>query len=386
MSTRVTEINPNILRWARVRAGFSTAEVGLVLKKDSALIEAWENGLDFPSYAQLEKLAYQVYKRPLAIFFFPLPPEEPDLKESFRTLPPFEKEKLASDTLLALRQASSNQISLKELNDGINTNKKKIFTQISISYNSSLIEATKSIRDFLEVSLEQQTRYPNSEIALKEWRRVVEKNGIFIFKRSFKQKDISGFSLVDEEFPIIYLNNSSSDNRQIFTIFHELAHILLRSNGITKADTSYIETLIGTEKEIEIFCNRFAAEFLVPSEDFNKKINNTLFSEGLVANLAKLYKVSKEVILRKFLDREIIASSFYELKVSEWNKDYLTFKSKTSGGNYYSTKATYLGDSFLNLAFGKYYQGKCSVEQLAEHLSIKVTNIPNLENIVLSKG
>jgi transcriptional regulator with XRE-family HTH domain len=39
------------------------------LKKDISVIENWESGEDYPTYNQLEKLAYEVYQRPLALFF-----------------------------------------------------------------------------------------------------------------------------------------------------------------------------------------------------------------------------------------------------------------------------------------------------------------------------
>ena len=53
-------------------------------------VTAWEEGIDTPTYQQLERLAYEVYKRPLAIFFFPSPPKEVTAKQSFRTLPEYE--------------------------------------------------------------------------------------------------------------------------------------------------------------------------------------------------------------------------------------------------------------------------------------------------------
>ena len=76
-------------------------------KKDVSVIEKWESGEDFPTYSQLEKLA-EIYKRPLALFFFPEPPLEAEEKQEFRTLPDFEIENLAADTIYALRQAKAS--------------------------------------------------------------------------------------------------------------------------------------------------------------------------------------------------------------------------------------------------------------------------------------
>lgn len=387
MAEFVAGINPNILKWARERAGFSLEEVANACKKDIETIQSWESGNNAPTYIQLEKLAYQLYKRPIALFFFPAPPEESDEKKEFRTLPDFEIENLSSDTLYALRQAKAMQLSLKELNAGKNPAERKIYREISISFRDDLISTTEQVREYLAINLEDQIAWKNHDIALKAWRDNIEEKGIFIFKRSFKQTDISGFCLIDEEFPLIYLNNSTSKARQIFSIFHELAHILLQTNGITKSDTSYINALKGEAREIEIFCNQFAAEFLVPSKDFDRNLERNIFDDQFIADLASRYKVSREVILRKLLDRSLISKIDYERKAKKWIREYEEFKDrKKSGGDYYATQASYLGENYLKLVFGKYYQGQCSLEQVADYLNMKVQNIPNLEQFLLGKA
>ncbi|MGK7889424.1 MAG: multiprotein-bridging factor 1 family protein [Leptolyngbyaceae cyanobacterium] len=74
MAEAVVGIQPKILVWARETAGYSLEEVAQKLKRDLADIADWETGKSAPTYAQLEKLAYELYKCPLAIFFFPEPP------------------------------------------------------------------------------------------------------------------------------------------------------------------------------------------------------------------------------------------------------------------------------------------------------------------------
>ena len=39
----------------------------------------------------------------------------------------------------------------------------------------------------------------------------------------------------------------------------------------------------------------------------------------------------------------------------------------------------------MELAFSKYHQGQCSMEELAEHLNVKVKNLPGLEDCLLRK-
>ncbi len=381
----VSGINPDILKWARKTAGYSLEDVAQIMKKSETTLELWESGGDAPTYAQLEKLAYTVYKRPIAIFFFPHPPEEADPKRSFRTIPQLEIEKFSPDTRLALRQARAMQIALKELNDGANPALHKIFRDIQIKIGEGILETTSKVRRYIGIPLKEQISWKTNEEALRIWRHSMEEQGIFIFKRSFKQKYISGFCFLDNEFPIIYLNNSTSETRQIFTIFHELAHLLMGVNGITLKDDTYINSLSGEERQIEIFCNRFAAEFLAPEKDLEPHISGDQpLTDRLIANLAKRYKVSREVILRKLLDKGQIPKDYYEKRAKEWAQDYERSR-KGKGGDYYATQIMYLGESFLNLAFRKYYQGRLTQGELADYLNTKARYIPNFEQVLMAR-
>ena len=393
MGEKLTGVNPKIIQWARERARYSLESVAVKFKKDVSVIEKWESGEDFPTYSQLEKLA-EIYKRPLALFFFPEPPLEAEEKQEFRTLPDFEIENLAADTIYALRQAKAMQLSLQEINNGINPSTKKIFQDISVSSSDDLRKLAEQIRNYLNVTLEEQLTWNDQETALKKWRSAVEEAGIFIFKRSFKQREISGFCLIDIEFPIIYLNNSTEKSRQIFTIFHELAHILLQTNGITKSDDRYINSLQGENKYIEIFCNKFAAEFLLPNHVFSEIIRETVVNvndnDKIISKISSDYKVSREVVLRKLLDNNLISQKEYTLKVSEWYSEQVgksQDKNKKSGGNPYANQATYLGENYLKLVFNKYYQGQYDIERVADYLNIKkVATVEKLEQYLLDKG
>src|SRR5262249_25768787 len=161
-----------------------------------------------PTYGQLEKLAYQLYKRPLAVFFFPEPPVEADPKTEFRLLPDFERESLEPDTLFAARQAMSVQESLRELTGGRNPADSILLREVDARRFRSLESLCARVREQLGVTLERQMSWGSLVRAFKEWRAAIERKGIFVFKRSFKQKDISGFCLYDGAFPVIYINNS----------------------------------------------------------------------------------------------------------------------------------------------------------------------------------
>ncbi len=235
MRTNLTAgVNPKVLKWAREKAGYSLDEVAQLIGKNVNDIRDWETGGAAPTYSQLEKLAQTYYKRPIALFFFPNAPEEPDPKQSFRTLPDFEIENLIPDSLFAIRLGMKMQISLRELHDGVNSSSRLIFRDILLNSKSDISSTTRMVREYFGIPVNKQKNWRAPDVAFNKWREAIQDAGGFIFKRSFKQDDVSGFCLSDSEFPIIYVNNSTSVNRQVFTVVHELAHVLLNTNGFTK--------------------------------------------------------------------------------------------------------------------------------------------------------
>ncbi len=386
MGQAVTAITPRLLVWARERTGKRIEEVAEALGKPPEVIAAWESGAAAPTYPQLETLAYKIYRRPIALFFFPEPPDEPDPEHSFRTLPDFELEDLSADTRYKIRQARSFQLSLYELNGGANPARSVIFRDINVRGRSSA-QVAQEARQYLGISFETQAReWRGPAEAFRGWRSAIEEKGVFVFKDAFKQDDVSGFCLYDAEFPVLYINNSLPATRQIFTLFHELAHILFATNGVTKADDSYIGSLTGEAQRIEVFCNRFAADVLVPLSEMRRIAGNRAPDENLFGELAQYFKVSREVILRRYLDEGLVSQEYYAAKAREWVAEARNARAQAGdGGNYYATHAVYLGDTYLRLAFRRFYEGALSLEQLADHLNVRPKSVPGLEQRLLAK-
>ncbi len=385
-------VNPAMLYWARKTGGFGIDDVVAKLKRKritSETVTSWEKGTVSPTYVQLERLAYEIYKRPLALFFFPEPPEEETPKESFRTLPQEEIDLLEPRLLYLVRQAKVMQENLRELCDGVNPAKKQVCSDIVIRRSDTISNVAKAVRKYLGVGLNEQYALTTNDKALKYWREVLEKHGVFIFKDAFKDEECSGFCLYDDVFPIIYINNSQAKIRQIFTLFHELAHLLFRTGGIDLRHDDFVQRMRGPNKRIEVFCNKFAGEFLVPTEDIKPRIRNQIINDNLLTRLAKKYSVSREVILRKCLDLNHITKAFYEAKVKEWNEERLARGSSGSDSShptYYDVKGAYLGAYYIETAFSRYYQDRISIEQLADYLGMKETHVSTFEGYVLHRG
>jgi Zn-dependent peptidase ImmA (M78 family) len=205
--------------------------------------------------------------------------------------------------------------------------------------------------------------------------------------RTLSNKKIFPGSLYDVGFPLIVINNGTATTRQIFTLFHEFAHLLVHVNGVTKQDDRYVELLTGEPRRIEIFCNQLAAELLVPTVDLRLVIKRLGTDDESVGEIARTYKVSREVILLRLLNMQLITRHRYEKKAAEWVSEYeASVVVRKPSGNYYATQASYLSERYTRLAFGSYYRGKISLEQLADYLNVSAKSVPGLEQFVLQKA
>ncbi|MFN4140513.1 ImmA/IrrE family metallo-endopeptidase [Aestuariivirga sp.] len=370
-------INPAIVTWARERSGLTVEDAEQSFKN----IEAWEAGEVFPSYPQLEQMS-EAFKIPIAVFFFPSPPSTPPIAETFRTLPDAEFSHLPNQVRLLLRKGKAMQMNLAELNQGRNPAERLITRDLTFPPQIGVADMAREVREYLGIDIETQKSWEDADTALKEWRSILLKVGVYVFKEAFKARDFSGFCLYDELFPVIYVNNSASKTRQIFTIFHELAHLLFHTSGIDKIHDDYIAKLDDQSQRIEILCNEFAARFLVPEDAFSKELLGKQPTEASATQIASLFHVSREVIFRMFLSRRLITEQVYTEAAKRWAEQ----KKEGSGGDYYRTKIAYLGRDYISLAFNQYYRNRIDREQLAEYLDTKPKNLGALEEYFVRGG
>ncbi len=248
-------ITPAVLTWARERAALRLEEA----RQRFPRIDAWEAGEACPTHPQLEALS-SVLRLPPAVFFFPEPPSVPRIRQSFRTLPSTYFDDIPGEIRTLLRKATVFQLNLAELNDGSSGAERLAVHDLSFSQPLCVESSAEATREYLGVSLDEQIAWPDSAAALESWRAALESVGVAVFKDAFRTDVLSGFCLYDQTFPLIYVNNSSAVTRQIFTLFHELAHLLFHTSGVDRLPEQDVEGLPPVSRSIEIACNQFAAE------------------------------------------------------------------------------------------------------------------------------
>ncbi len=377
-------INIAVMVWARTSIGLSHEDVAKRMSRGVDEIIGWERGESSPSYPQLERLAHEIYKRPVAVFFFPDVPKEESPKTAFRTLPDTVVAELPPEMIKLYRKAKLFQIYLEELYEQEKPVKPSLLDSFELNEKSQFASITKEIRKALGISIEEQSTWRSAETAFKKWREALEEGGVFVFKDGFRNDDYSGFCLYDVKYPIILINNSMPHTRQAFTLFHELGHLLYRSGGIDFRSREAVRSYSGYYLDVEVGCNRFANECLVPPEVFDSF--EPKISEAHFQKLADHFSVSREVILRNYLDRGVVDAQFYEEMAAKWAEQAKNKRGEESGGSFYYSQKTYLGEKYINLVYGKYYQSKITIDNVAEYLNLKVRNLPTFEHVVMEGG
>lgn len=386
------KISTSVLVWARTTIGYSIDEIALKMNVKPEKIKAWEKGVASPTYNQLENLAYKVFKRPLAIFFRNEPPKEEPIEKDFRNLTSSEIIHLSTEMRLALRKAKRLQNLIRGLN--IDDNSELGFKNFKVSINNNPVESAARFREFLGLTITEQKKW-NPDNSFDHFKEYIEKIGIYIFQFNMPFEEARAFSLTDD-FPIIVLNTEDAKNGRIFSLFHEVCHILFNVGGVFKDSEG--KNIKGEYTAIEDFCNRFAASFLVPEELFKKDIefekqNSHEWSEKDLERLSKLYSVSKEVILRKLVDLKLASKSFYFTRKKFWDSEFrnrnelrketqkqkMLEEGRKNGGIPQDIKIVMeKGKPFIKQVLQSFEKGNLTYGDIAAYLEIKLDHLPKI--------
>lgn len=379
MAETLSGVNGKIIQWAREYYNMSSEDAAQKIGVDLEKYKDWEAGTDYPTYAKLKKIS-DVFHKPSALFFFPVPPKIASPKGDLRTLPDAVVNRLSRNVILQLEKAKVYQLSLIELYG----ERDSIFMHRD-EFPDSVDALCEFFRKKLEFPVAAQKARKSTKVVFEIYREKFYDIGIYVFKDSFRDNAISGLCVKDNRFPVIVINNSMSFARQIFTLFHELYHLISDTSGAEIIRDDFYSMLAENQSTIEHNCDSFANNFLVPLDDFRQELEKAPVDEKRIEDLAQLYSVSREAIMYKLLTLGKITSSDYsQLKETFYGEAIRSQgkkEEKKGGGNYYSTKLSYLGNQYTGEVFRQYFSGKISGVKAGEMLQSKVDHLPRLESV-----
>lgn len=372
-------VTPSVLHWAREDAGYFKEEVSAMLKAKrvtAEVIDKWEKGEAQPSMPQLRKIA-EMYKRSTFFFYYKkLRIESSVERADFRSVPSNIIKDIPPRIRYLVRKAKVRIADLEQLLPDAGTAE---VHSLRIDGAEDAKGLARRIREVIGITPEEQCKWSKDPYsAFKTWRELLGELGVWVFKNKFKEQykdslndEYCGFCMNNDKFPIIYINSKQDIRRQIFTLFHELGHLLKGAAGVDfRSEPVYPKEY----QKIEVFCNDFAGSFLVPWT--GEVLNHSNPDYDTLCNLADRYKVSFDVVLRRFRDQNIISQDkFSELRShrEQKTKDY---QNRTKGGPSYLVKhSSYLGKKYLQLVFSEYHKNRLDEFQAAKYLGVKVQNL-----------
>ncbi|MGI8433201.1 MAG: ImmA/IrrE family metallo-endopeptidase [Nocardioidaceae bacterium] len=348
------DVEPALIAWARQRSRVGVDD----LRRRFPKLEDWERGATSPTLKQLETFARATHT-PVGFLFLEAPPHEEVPIPDYRTI---------ADTGVVQPSAGllDTIFDCQQRQDWYRT-----FAQVdqqapvafvgSMTAQTDVTEAATSMRTALGFGV--GVRGPTFAEALRHLAEEAEEAGILVMingvvgsntHRKLDPQEFRGFALVDDLAPLVFVNGADTEAAQIFTLAHELAHLWLGESALSDAD------LGGRPAgDSERWCNRVAAEFLVPLDLLRDAFDPEPDLTGELSRLARIFKVSTLVVLRRVHDAGHLPWSDYQAAYrTELDRVLELVADRASGGNFYNTQPVRVGKRFARALITSTLEGR----------------------------
>ena len=250
VSGTTVQINPDVLKWAIAGSGWEAREISEKTDIESEAIRRWETSSTAIKVSDLRKIS-EVIKRPLSVLLLSEPPEERNLTD-YRKVGGIGS-KLSKKTLATIRNAryvQSNASELLELrSEDVLPN---IASRTPRDDPEMVAEAEKGA---LGVELEKRRRGESIDMfvraAYTDLKEKIESFNILVMQAAMDINEVRGFALVDKYPRVILVNSKDSARPQLFTLLHEYAHLLLKTDGICLTNLDNFKKSKGQDVSVE---------------------------------------------------------------------------------------------------------------------------------------
>lgn len=395
MAARVPAlVEKELLVWARKSASMSVDAAAKAAKIPADKIEAWEAGDGGPSIPELKKLA-AAYKRPLSVFFLPRPPTDFMPLRDFRRLAEVGEQEYSRALAYEVRAAQERRQVAIDLNEDLGGDLPAWTLSAKTSENPE--QVAKRVREHLAITMAQQSRWGDATKAFKAWRDSLEERGVLVSVLGGAHHrvglgEVRGFAIADRPLPMIVVNGKDRTNGRIFTLMHELAHVLLGVSAIEN-EVEPGAHMPAPDRAIETFCNRVAAAILMPEGSLraeNLAVGKNTKSEWLDAEigaLAQRYAVSREAMLIRLGDLGLASADFVRARRAAFAKEYakleaaaLEDEEEDAGFPPPTMQLVYfLGGAFARLVLRAYYGQMVTLSTASGYLGTQAKHVGKIE-------
>ena len=367
MTVRVAIREP-MLRWAEVRSRVSAED----LRSRFPDLEAWKEGAKVPTLKQVERFASATHT-PVGFLFLVEPPEEVLPLPDFRTIGDIEVGHASPDLLETVYLCQQRQEWYRDF--------ARLHREPSVPFVGTLTTANAvagaatTMRSAL--SFEPAERGTSWSEAFRLLIEAAEGQGVLVMvngvvgsntHRKLDPAEFRGFALADNLAPLIFVNGADTTAAKIFTLAHELAHIWLGQSAVSDADG-----VASLGNEAERWCNEVAAEFLVPGESLRDLAVNPQALTPDLDRLARDYKVSTLVILRRFFDVGYLTPAQFRAAYAAERERVLSLMEERvgTGGSFYNTQPVRVSKRFARALLESTLEGQTLYREAFRMLGFK---------------
>lgn len=384
-------INPDVLEWARTSASYSRPAAAEKMSMEQDVLAAWETGDDQPSIAQLRKLA-ALYKRPLAVLYLPERPMTFQSMHDFRRLPDSGTRAYSPELAYEIRIAQERRELALELAEDDGDEEFPAFT-LATTLDAAVEEVGRKIRDALSVTFDIQAKWRDTNVAFMAWRSRIEELGVLVFQTTrVESKEASGFAYWAPKLPLIAVNRKDATGRRLFSLLHELAHLMVHQSGVSDLDEGRRQV---SDQRVEVFCNKVAAAALMPKLQFlsqptigNAPSGRREWSDEEIGTLAKTFSVSREAVVRRLLTLERTTEAFYRAKRAQYLQEFAAIQArkrqqenkKPIPRNMPLETVSSVGRPFIRLLLSQYHSRRLSLSEVSGYLGVKVRHLSGIED------
>lgn len=372
--------NGSMLRWARLWRGRSIDEAAEKVGVPPARILAWESNddTDVPTVRQARILA-EFYGRQFLEFFYDEPPA---IKES-GLVPDFRVGANAADPhgnreiLEIQRWAEAQRLNALDLYEDIGEEPPSLPSELTATIDDDVEEVAVAARQALSFTIEQQKRLDGIERRKLPniLRDKMERAGVLVLRRnSLSEWGVSGLCIAAFPLPVI-VYSAEAPGRQVFTLMHEFAHVVLRQSAISGTDA--VREGQSYEKRVEDWCNRFASAFLIPRAALLElrplpPTPANRIDDVTLTSIATVFRVSAHAMLIRLVHLGYVHPDYY------WTVKLPQFRAQerawTGGGRskYWGARVvSALGNLYTSLVLEAWGTGRIPFHHAAEYMGLK---------------
>ena len=347
-------VNPELLRWARHRAGLGPSEFPARFRK----LPEWEAGRLQPTLRQLEDFARKVHV-PVGTLLLDEPPEElvpiPDCRTVGSGPLPKPSPNLLDTIYLCQERQGWYQDYLRSMGA------EPLDFVGSLTATADPRAAADTMRDKLRMTVDGRLRHRTLQKALSACIASAESTGVLVMvsgvvgsnsRRKLDPWEFRGFALADPVAPLVFVNGRDAKSAQMFTLAHELAHLWLGTSALSNLSSPFAPG-IGRE---ETWCNAVAAEFLVPLTDIEREMRSNEPLDEAKMRLSRHFKVSTLVVLRRLLDLGWLDREQFD---ASWRRELAgQAPVPQGGGDFYRTAFARLSKPFARAVIADTLEGR----------------------------